>query len=110
MVNSTTKTTPYFVELITITYDKKDWFFCTVRQKPRNEDEIWASRNDGDAPVYQMMKRAGRANIRVHITPNGNGVTQYEGKRQQSIILAGLDTAYGEDRVLNVKSARLKAA
>ena len=96
----------YNVQVITIRLDGMNFYFVTVRQDERDVEEIWSSRNDGEAPVYDMMKRAGKANITVHTSHRG--VTQAQGKKQQSIILAGFDSAYGESRVLNVKAPKLK--
>ena len=100
----------YNVQIISVRLDNVTFKFVTVRQDQRDEDAVWSSRNDGDAPVYQALRQAGRSNISVENPPHLQQVTQAQGKRAQSVILAGFDMAYGEHRVLNVKTPKLKVA
>jgi len=89
----------YNVQIIVFANGKR---YVTVRQnKPRTLDEIYASRNDGDAPVYQTLRDGWKF---YTINPEHlQGISIGDAKRAQHSILDGYDAEYGEDMVLNVK-------
>ena len=88
----------YNVQIIGFANGKR---FVTVRQDTRDEDAIYASRNDGDAPVYQTLRDGWKFYI---INPEHlQGISIGDAKRAQHSILDGYDAEYGEDMVLNVK-------
>ena len=88
----------YNVQIIVFANGKR---YVTVRQDTRDEDGIYASRNDGDAPVYQTLRDGWKF---YTINPEHlQGISIVDAKRAQHSILDGYDAEYGEDMVLNVK-------
>ena len=85
-------------------------YYVTARTDRRVRSEIWSSRNDGDAPVYRHLKAFGEYGFDYYSPEHLQGLSKADATKHKFNIIAGLESRYGANRVLNVAGRNLKVA